>query len=696
MAKEAGQALDCAVGVNAEPQSPRHVNLVLDDSGSMFIDGTTSLDRWSNAKYSLEVFASMLGNDDTLNVYRMSDFADGKTAGPATSVTGAEPVSSRVAKIHEMQMRGGGTPYAAVTSAVADLEASSTPDRWLVILTDGEFNDRTSGEVQRDLTEIASKNPSDGSSLRVGFLALGDEAPKVKNNPQGGIFFEHVRETEDLLSTMTGFSNRIFARSVLPQSTPGQINPDVDMDQILVFAQGENVTVGDLTSGGENFKPTSEVVVAWADNEAVENNGVVVPAVPNTGLQGTLAAFEDIPAGTGAVELEGAQTVDMFYTPRAAFGIELRDSEGAKVEADKIVGGEYTVNYGFMDRDCEFIDSDLFGEVTYKAQVTQNGEVVSDAFAPGDVIALERGDARFSVEAGYLTGNTSAAEIDLRVLRPAKPTAFEFEPTTFLASELEKANTAHGMQVKYAINENGDFTDFSEEEWASFTAESFTVTSPEPNIEFEVELGDGPGELTVHPRAPHGEPIEAATGEIPLTIEASHVYDEQLNEASLDTTVEIVDDFTFWERAAHWLKTVGWIWLLAAFFVIWMLGYVVRPTFSRRIKSRPAMVFKPKSRGKRSQLHGKFERDRLAALIPYRARTGTLQYAARGFAPMKLRAKRQNRIEVINWEPIAKRANVRINGELLDSDTTKPPQLRPSSSITAFGQDGSYDLTLNV
>ena len=51
----------------------RQINLVYDNSGSMYGDGANGeLDTWCQAKYSMEVFASMLGENDVLNI-RMSE-----------------------------------------------------------------------------------------------------------------------------------------------------------------------------------------------------------------------------------------------------------------------------------------------------------------------------------------------------------------------------------------------------------------------------------------------------------------------------------------------------------------------------------------------------------------------------------------------------------------------------------------------
>lgn len=688
----------CGTGVNSAPTRPRQVDLVLDDSSSMFFDGDTeqTLDRWSNAKYSLEVFASMLGPDDTLKVFRMSDFAGTASAPPTVTITGGQPASERVAQIHGMPMVGGDTPYAPVSAAMADLAASPAPDKWLVILSDGEFDGRETAEIEGKFASFVAENKTETSRTQVAFLGIGNKAPQLTNNPAGGLYYSHAAETSQLLEVMTGFSNRIFARSELAQTAAGKMAPDVDLDEVMVFAQGDNVKLSALDANGTDIEPASTIEVSWTDNPSVGWYGTQKPAVPNKALKGVLATYKDVPAGSVVVDAEGAEKIDVFYTPRAAFGIELRDKDGERVAQDKAVGGEYTVEFGFMDRNCEFIHSDLFGDVQYTAQVTQNGEVTSEAFSSGDNLTLERGDVEFQVEATYLQGNTSEATISLTVLRPPKPTDFEVEPKTFLLSELDEYTMPDdALVLRYAIEENGALVDFSDEEWASFTPDSFTATTDTKDISFEIALGDAPGEVFLLPLAPGGEPLDAASGEIPVTVSASHVYDEQLLEKTYDTTVTIEDDISLWEHLLHWFMLQGWKWLLLLLAIIWIIGYFVRPTFSRRIKSSPTITYKPKSRGKRTQVKGKFEKNRLSALIPYKARTATLAFAPRGFAKMKLKARRGKRIEIQNWKQFAPRGNVRINGEELNKETTKAPQLRPASSITAIGPDGTYDMTLN-
>lgn len=693
-------ATSCGVAIEAAPTRARQVNLVLDDSGSMFTDGAKALDRWSNAKYSLEVFAAMLDEKDTLNVYRMSDFAEGAKSGPVVVIAGTDPTSQRIAKIHTMSMHGGGTPYAPVQAAVDDLAKSAAPDKWLVVLSDGEFGDRSAADVQGDFARFVAENSGDGTRMQVAFLAIGAAAPELQSDPIGGVFFERATETSELLHTMTGFSNRIFARSLLPQSSPGKISTDIEMDELLVFAQGPTITMGSLNAAGVSVTPQSDVDVSWANNPDIDYPGIgKVVAVPNQALSGKLASYENVPAGTGAVDVSGATTIDIFYKPRVAFGIELYDPAGNKVEADKIVGGEVTVQYGFMDSNCEFIESSLLGDVAYTAEVTQNGEIVADSFAPGDALNLTRGDAQFTVSASYLNGNPTEAVIDLKVLRPAKPTEFAVSDTTFSASKLGKYSAPkEALKLHYGISEGGVATEFSAEEWASFTPESFTVTT-EKDLEFDISLGANPGELYVVPRAPGGDIYAASTGEIPIVVTASHVFDEQLNEARFDTSVAIADDISFLDRLTNWFVTVGWIWLLIAIILLLFAGYVFQKRFPKKLKARPVISFRPKQLGaKPGQFSGKFVRNRASTLVPFGAHTGTISYVpsgTSGFMPLKVKAAGRGRFQIVNWKKIAEKENVAFNGEPLTKQSTRAQALRATSMITATSPQGTYDMKLD-
>ena len=63
----------------------------------------------------MEVFAALLEEKDTLNIFPMSTNSSSGRNPDIITVSGKDPVSQRVSRIHEMQTEQAlGTPYNAV------------------------------------------------------------------------------------------------------------------------------------------------------------------------------------------------------------------------------------------------------------------------------------------------------------------------------------------------------------------------------------------------------------------------------------------------------------------------------------------------------------------------------------------------------------------------------------------------------
>ena len=141
----------------AEENTPtRVINVVYDDSGSMVETGGQKVDTWCQAKYAMEVFAALLGEKDTLNTYAMSDYEGGAKPAPRLMLDGAAGQKANVAKVHEMLTKAGNTPFDAVRKAYSDLTEAQADEKWLVVLTDGEF------QGVEDIDEFFRQKSPDG------------------------------------------------------------------------------------------------------------------------------------------------------------------------------------------------------------------------------------------------------------------------------------------------------------------------------------------------------------------------------------------------------------------------------------------------------------------------------------------------------------------------------------------------------
>ena len=663
----------------------------------MFKEGNRSLDRWSFAKYSLEVFAALMGDEDTLNVYRMSDFsADTPSSAPAVVLKGSEDDQARVDKIRNMQLAGGGTPYQPVEKAYADAVQSTSPDKWLVILTDGKFDGLTSQQLRSDLRSYIQENQTEDGGLRVAFLSIGDQAQRIEADPDFGLYAERAADPEALLRQMNGFANLIFERSSA-QGAGQSWSTDVDMEQVVLFAQGKDVRAGDVQTVDGPRQPSSVVDVRWSDNPPVEYNATTAVAVPNKELEGKLITYENLPKGDLTFDVPGVKELAVFYKPRIDFGVILTDASGQRVTG-ATKPGEYTVDYGFMNEDCEIITSPLLGNVEYAATLLRDGEVVESAFTPGSTINLDEGNFVLDVSARYLDGSQASAEVDLSVQRPEIPTTFTAEPGSYLVSELgEFPPVADGVQLTYFLKEEGSAErPPTPEEWASLPAENFQATS-DSNLEFDVIKLDEPGRLAVVPRAPEGDVYAADTGTFDVTVSGTQTLNGKDSSASITVPVEVVDDLSFWDRLMHWLKTDGWKWLLALLALIILLGYLFKRRFSKKIRKSPEVVGTPNQLGNQEFGRGKFSVNSGRRFLPFFADTATLAYVPRGtggFTPMKLKARPGKMMMVTNWKQLAAKGNVAINGNPIDESTRRPPTFGPSASITATAPQMTYDTTL--
>ncbi|HEX6039420.1 vWA domain-containing protein [Longimicrobium sp.] len=150
----------------------RTVVIVYDDSGSMGNPQAPNA-RWRDANYALQTLTGLLSPRDALTVVRMS------------APTQPKPVDLRdqagqITAIRTAPHRGQETPYAAVETAMrvleqaADREAQSggpASEKWLIIVTDGEFSHADSATVQGVQQDIRQFVQRTGTRTAIFLLA---------------------------------------------------------------------------------------------------------------------------------------------------------------------------------------------------------------------------------------------------------------------------------------------------------------------------------------------------------------------------------------------------------------------------------------------------------------------------------------------------------------------------------------------
>lgn len=376
------------------------INVVYDDSRSMYLNNET---RWCQAKYAMEVFCAMMSEEDTMNIFSMN-----RT--DVLTVDGDDP--DRVAKVHDMTSTYSGTPFSTVTMAGNALLSEDTSyERWLVVLTDGSFDNTSQATVQSTLDGY------NANGIKTVYLAIGNNAVELQSNPSAGAYAEKASTTNDILSKVTSIANQIFEHQVLNDNfidySDGTtlLNIDIPTSQIVIFAQGEGASVGELTLNGRAILPTSL--------QNVKHSGDVMPLndetiMVDTSLYGIVATFEaennPFESGQFAVSVSGATTVEYYYRPGVTVNCELI-LNGNKVKSDEdLYAGEYEVALSFTNPlTGEEIQSELLSSAEFTLTVINNDheQVVSNQTG---TIFLEEGDVSINAVAElpgnvYLTSN---------------------------------------------------------------------------------------------------------------------------------------------------------------------------------------------------------------------------------------------------------------------------------------------------
>ena len=382
------------------------INVVYDDSGSM-IYGDNNM-RWCRAKYAMEVFCAMMGEDDVMNIYLMSSFDVGTGTPyngaqiPALTLKGSD--SRRVAKVHEMNSRYMDTPFPTVTRAAEDLlQESDSYEKWLVIITDGQFENGN-----RPISEIQSALDSyNAQGVKTVFLGIGSDVAGhlPQGNPSRGAYVEAAKDGPDVLQKVTAIANQIFSYLVLPDSHISRsgntttLNIDLPTSQLIIFAQGDNVSIGELSLDGKKLKPDSVENVEHSEEKPKENNDANI----DYSLKGVVATFNagsrPFAAGHFSIEVKNADTVQFYYKPGVTVNCDLLYHGKPVKKGEELYAGDYEVAMNFVNPlDNSEVQSDLLKGATFTLTASNNGKDYTITEKKGSV-HLEEGEVSIRVNA---------------------------------------------------------------------------------------------------------------------------------------------------------------------------------------------------------------------------------------------------------------------------------------------------------
>lgn len=688
-----------SLSVYANDDAPsRVVNLVYDDSGSMIenVNGD-KVDTWCQAKYAMEVLSAMLSENDIMNIYVMSDFESGTSNDPRVVLNGSSGTKINVEKIHNMVTNAGNTPFNAVRKAESDLESSTAEEKWLVVLTDGEFED---GAMKQDqIDEFFSKKPD---NVKVMYLGMGANAGTITENKSNDIYYVKAEKNKDILKKITEVGKRVFNRDRLDVNAKSKsISFDVPMKELIVFAQGENVSIkGIKNKDGKNIQSTdSPVTVQYSDKAANNYSDVKIDKT----LRGSITTFQgSFPAGKYTVDVEGAKTVEVYYKPDVEITASLKKGKKEVTDLSNLEAGDYTINFKLVESGTgkKAKDSKLLGDVKFEAEVTNNGKTHKKKYSNGDTITIEEGPLTIDATARYLGYHTVDTHLDYSIYKD-KQIGFSIKDNP--QHEITGNGFKKDIPMKLQATVDGNVP--TSEQWELMEVPDVSF-SEEPDFEmgnFRVEKDKECGIYNIYPTL--GNEISGKEyKDVDLNVSYKGKVGSETWAGNEKVTMEMKDSRSFLTKHRDMIFKV--IVLLAILALL--LGYVpgIKNYLPKKLKKQPVIEYKKSTSigGKTAKVNGSFEKNILYTIIPYVDEKGEIRYVPKGAPRLEVRgvgSRRNNMMKITNMRDFKNKNNIKFDDERVDLLCQEPKyqkvfNAKASLTIKSEIRGIKYTCTLNV
>lgn len=685
----------------AESSAPsRTIDLVYDDSGSMIINENGDyVDTWCQAKYALEVFAAMLGENDTMNVFVMSEFEDSSTGKPKLTLKGSAGSKKNVSEVHNMITSDGNTPFNAVRAAENHLKEAKADEKWLVVLTDGEFED---GKMpQSEIDDFFSQKPED---MKVMYLGMGAAAGSISAKPDNDIYYEKAQNNSEILQKLTDIGKQVFNRDRLTISSGNSISFDIPMKELIVFAQGENVSIKGLKNKeGKTISSTGDPVTVKNSEKATSSNHFDEDKIIiDKSLKGSIATFATtLPEGTYTIEASGAKTIEVYYQPDVDIIASLRQGDEEVTNLSDLEAGEYTIDFSLVKGGTEekIGDSKLLGKVDYEAYVTNNDVLHDKRYKSGDTIVIDEGPLSIDATAHYLGYHTVQTHLDYSIYKDK-----ELGFTTFddFIHTITSKGFSDDLPTKVAVTVNGKKP--TEEQWNNMDIPKLKMKK-KPGFslgDFRIEKSDDLGIYNLYPSNPSGKLSGKTYQDVDLVLSYEGTVGNETWAGEDTVTVKIQDNRNWLSKHLR-ILIIGSI--LGALLAL-ILGYIpgIKHYLPKKLKKRPMVTSKKIGSYERppKPTNGDFQKNQLYTFLPYVAEKGVIRYVPKGIAgapKLQVKGSKGRRMEITNVRDFAKKKNITFDGERADRLFEEPRNQKKfvaSSGLTMTAEINGIKYTCSL
>lgn len=570
-------------------QKSYEIAIVFDNSGSMYENQGKS---WCRAKYAMEIFASMLNydNGDKLWIYPMWEVTNGKPQNGDIGSYKAIPITKKedIDKITNLYTtRPYGTPLAPVYEAHEYMKTSKATEKWILVLTDGEFNSeqRDGGSSVIDAATLKNKLISVATDgIKVQYLGFGQASALTADESKN--FYAKKSTDTSLKDDLIEICNSIFQRAALPANrlSGNTLNiEDLSMSNLIVFAQGTNAKISSMTN------PSGKDVKITLDSGQRKFSTIKAATYEDAGIDNTLAgqvvSFDESEAGKYTLNYSGADKVEIFYEPNVKLKVEFKDASGKVVDGSKgeIEAGEYTVTSTIIDgvTEKDVTKNELLGNVSIKTYVKTSKDKDYKEYANNAKINLTPDSGTdVYVEATYLKDFTLSSR--------------DNEELDWLTGLKVGAQTLKFV-AKATVQQDGSWYKISDHEnWkpirVDFTIEGKPLTAEQmAKLTFPVDGKGNNGLSYRYEKLPNesaciiyvgqdknGKYVEPETGTYILKDQASYVDEygtTHTTDASAMFDVQTYDKFWRW---------LFWILIILALILLWLF-FMTRKVLPKNI-----------------------------------------------------------------------------------------------------------------
>ena len=674
----------------------RVINVVYDDSGSMITNGAAPVDTWCQAKYSMEVFAALMGKNDTMNVYVMSDYDGMSASRPRLTLKGSDGAERNVKAVHDMLTFAGNTPFDAVRKAYDDLTTTSADEKWLVILTDGEFEDGQFTSAQVD--EYFSHKADD---INVMFLSMGEEAATIKANEAEHLYFEKAQTNDQILNKLTGISTRIFNSNKLEvDASSGKFNFDIPMSEFIVFAQGDGVRINSITGNDQEISYDRTPVSVKYSEQASAHTDRYLNFVVDYELVGSVATFTgDFMPGKYRVNAENAKTIEVYYKPNVEIMLYLTDENGDETPyVDGVRAGEYKLNFGFVKAGTSepVEESKLLGDITYAATVSFNGNDSGKIYKPGDDLTIEEGNYVIDAYADYLKYNSVSTQISFDVFRDKELILKKIEDREY---QLDVDGFQNADEpIRYEVTLEG--AALSAEDWAAFENPTITVNKSlfsENRVELYAEKSDTPGVFNIYPKLTEEKPSIGSYGNVDYKVSISSVKDRSNWTGIAEDTCNINDIRPAWRKHLDIVIKIS----ISLGILFFFLGYIpgIKKYLPKKLQRTPHIDCE--STGYPTKVWtapGSYNKMIFYSLVPYMAERGYIRYTPKGVSgatQLQIKAIGNQKMEISNTKSFVGKEHILFDGEFIPVDFKGKLKKGGGLTMTVMKPEAKYECSLS-